>query len=135
QAGHEYRHLVGPARQRERRRSPNRHRCRARRVSRGDTMTDVAIITGSAGQIGSATARRFAADGITPIVSDLDGDGAARVAHELTSDGLPAESCRLDVTSRESWDDVIASAQQVGRLAAVVNNAGVLRDRSLKKMD
>lgn len=98
-------------------------------------MTDVAIVTGAAGQIGSATARRFAADGFIPIVADLDAAGAARVADELKADGLTAESCQLDVTDRASWENTISVAQNAGRLAALVNNAGILRDRSLKKMD
>jgi len=97
-------------------------------------MTDIAIVTGAAGQIGSATARRFADDGFTPMVADLDAAGAARVADELKVDGLPAESCQLDVTDRTSWENAIAAAQDAGRLAALVNNAGILRDRSLKKM-
>lgn len=98
-------------------------------------MTDIAIVTGAAGQIGSATARRFAEEGFMPMVADLDAAGAARVADELKADGLPAESCQLDVTDRTSWENAISVAQHSGRLAALVNNAGILRDRSLKKMD
>lgn len=99
-----------------------------------DDNPDVALITGAAGQIGTATARRFAADNWTVLVADLNTDGAARTAELLRADGLHAQACGLDVTDRQSWQEAVAAARDMGRLAAVVNNAGILRDRSVKKM-
>jgi NAD(P)-dependent dehydrogenase (short-subunit alcohol dehydrogenase family) len=45
----------------------------------------VAIVTGAAGGLGGATARRLAHEGATVVCVDLDGDGAARLAGEVVS--------------------------------------------------
>jgi len=45
----------------------------------------VALITGAAGGIGAATARRFAAEGASLLLTDAD--GAQRLAAELVIDG------------------------------------------------
>ena len=39
----------------------------------------IALVTGAAGDIGSATAKRFAEEGAVVILSDIDNDGCARV--------------------------------------------------------
>lgn len=98
-------------------------------------MTDVVIVTGAAGGIGTATARRFAEEGSLVLAADIDEQGAARTADEITRAGGSAQPLRLDVTSRDDWEAAVAAARDVGTLAAVVNNAGILRDASLKKMD
>ncbi|MGH3097280.1 MAG: SDR family oxidoreductase [Streptosporangiales bacterium] len=98
-------------------------------------MSEVVIVTGAAGGIGSATARRFAEDGATVLVADVDDAGASRTADEIKRADGRAEPYALDVTSRDAWEGAVAAAGDLGRLTAVVNNAGILRDRSLKKMD
>ncbi len=97
-------------------------------------MTDVAIITGAAGGIGAATARRFASTGQTVVVADLNVGAAEQVAQAIERTGAVATAAELDVTSRSSWEAVVTGAQRLGRLSVVVNNAGILRDRSLAKM-
>lgn len=98
-------------------------------------MNGVVIVTGGAGEIGTATAHRFAQEGATVLVADVDADGAARTAEAITQNGGKGEACVLDVTSRDSWETAVSVASDLGNLCAVVNNAGILRDRSLKKMD
>jgi 3-oxoacyl-[acyl-carrier protein] reductase len=97
-------------------------------------MSKVAIITGAAGGIGAATARRFAAEGQTVLLADVDRDGAERVAVEIRGDGGAAQAQALDVTSRGAWEEAVNVAEGLGTLSAVVNNAGILRDASLRKM-
>lgn len=97
-------------------------------------MTETVIVTGGAGEIGTATARCFANEGALVLVADVDGEGAARTVEAITQAGGKAEPWVLDVTSRDSWEGAVGAAGDLGRLSAVVNNAGILRDRSLKKM-
>jgi 3alpha(or 20beta)-hydroxysteroid dehydrogenase len=89
----------------------------------------VAIITGAAGGIGAASARRFAAEGARLLLSDADGARAQALAHEL---GDQATSCAHDVTSETDWQAVIASALEAyGRIDILLNNAGVFLAASL----
>src|SRR5262245_16024203 len=94
-------------------------------------MGQVALVTGAAGGIGSAIVRRFAADGFTVLVADVDGDRASEVAEQIQAD---THAIRHDVTSGEDWDAAVARARQLGGLAVTVNNAGIIRDRTLRKM-
>jgi 3-oxoacyl-[acyl-carrier protein] reductase len=94
-------------------------------------MPQVALVTGAAGGIGSAIAKRFADDGFAVLVADLDEARAAEAAQRI---GGGAEALRHDVTKREDWDAAIARARELGGLAVTVNNAGIVRDRTLAKM-
>jgi NAD(P)-dependent dehydrogenase (short-subunit alcohol dehydrogenase family) len=85
----------------------------------------VAIITGGAGGIGRATAARFASEGATVVINDVD---EARIADALAFlDGLPgrAVSGRADVTSeREVSALVDAVVRDHGGVDILINNAG-----------
>src|SRR5215470_13427874 len=64
----------------------------------------VALVTGGASGIGRAAARRLAREGAHVVVTDLDGEGARRVAEEMAADAGPARplGVRMDVTSEDS---------------------------------
>jgi 3alpha(or 20beta)-hydroxysteroid dehydrogenase len=83
----------------------------------------VAIITGSAGGIGTAAARRLSEEGALLLLTDADEDGARRLADQL---GNRAISQKHDVTSEADWQAVVSSALQThGRIDILLNNAGV----------
>jgi 3alpha(or 20beta)-hydroxysteroid dehydrogenase len=83
----------------------------------------VALITGSAGGIGAASARSLAAEGALVLLTDTDAQGAQGLAHEL---GDHASSRAHDVTSEADWRAVVEWALDThGRIDVLVNNAGV----------
>ena len=78
----------------------------------------VVIVTGGAAGIGRATVERFRAEGATAIAWDVTTDP------------------RVDVTNRESVERAVADViAKHGRIDVLVNNAGIVRDARLVKMD
>jgi 3-oxoacyl-[acyl-carrier protein] reductase len=72
----------------------------------------------------------LSAHGATVVLADIDADLAKQTAEELGGVGV---SC--DVTSEEQMRSLVAdTVQDLGRLDVFVNNAGITRDASLKKM-
>ena len=95
----------------------------------------VAIITGAGRGIGRATALRFAEEGATVVVADVDGDEAVTVAAEIEATGGTARAARIDVADPESVDAGVGGVVgEFGRVDVLVNNAGILRDARLTKM-
>ena len=88
----------------------------------------VALVTGAAMGIGEAIAEALAADGLTVIVSDLNGEAAEATAARLRAAGRTAESLVLDVGIPESIASGFAEvARRHGRCDVVVNNAGIAK--------
>jgi len=86
----------------------------------------VAIVTGAGRGIGAATAARLAADGYRVVVADISVGAAAMTASRLGALAFPA---MVDVTSEPSVRAMVADVlDRVGRIDALVNNAGVAGD-------
>ncbi|MFC3500070.1 SDR family oxidoreductase [Micromonospora krabiensis] len=88
-------------------------------------LTDrIAVITGGAGGIGAALARRFAAEGAAAVVlADLDGDAVRAVAEGI---GPLAHATTLDVTDEEQVKALVDDTERrYGRIDLFCANAGV----------
>ncbi len=91
----------------------------------------VALITGGAGGIGSAIARRFAAEGACVVLADLDEAKAQRIASEIGNADV-ALGLGCDVRDAEQVRAAIdATVLAFGGLDIVVNNAGLAVSKPL----
>ncbi len=105
----------------------------------------VALITGAGGGIGRSHALLFAKEGAKVVVNDLggarDGTGkgstmAEKVVEEIKAAGGQAAPNYDDVSERAGADGMVKTAvDSFGKLDIVVNNAGILRDKTMLKMD
>jgi 3-oxoacyl-[acyl-carrier protein] reductase len=94
----------------------------------------IAVITGGAQGLGYAIAQQFIAEGARVMLGDLNIDATRAAAESLGgSDVARARVC--DVTSGAAVDALVAAAvEEFGSLDIMVNNAGITRDATLRKM-
>lgn len=90
----------------------------------------VAIITGGAAGIGAATAAKFAEEGAKVIIWDLDETRGNALAKEL--------GATFAKVNTANYEEIEIAAKNVndkfGRIDILINNAGITRDSTLKKM-
>ncbi|HVU73760.1 MAG TPA: SDR family NAD(P)-dependent oxidoreductase [Mycobacteriales bacterium] len=97
----------------------------------GETLIgQVAAVTGAGAGLGRAEALALAAEGANVVVNDI-GDAADAVAEEVRAIGVDAVAVRGDVAEAATADALVAAAEQLGGLTALVNNAGFTRDRMI----
>ncbi|HEX8620565.1 MAG TPA: SDR family NAD(P)-dependent oxidoreductase [Allosphingosinicella sp.] len=103
----------------------------------------VAIVTGAGGGLGRAYALELARRGARVVVNDLGGardgsgssDSAASVVAEIEAAGGEAMANGASVTDREQVEAMVAAARaRWGSVHILINNAGILRDKSFAKM-
>lgn len=95
----------------------------------------VAIITGGAQGIGRATAEKFVNEGALVAIWDVDNDKANELLEKLGADENRCSFFRVNVAD---YDDVKTNFEKTlakyGTVDILINNAGITRDATLKKM-
>ncbi|HEX8482805.1 MAG TPA: SDR family NAD(P)-dependent oxidoreductase [Allosphingosinicella sp.] len=103
----------------------------------------VAVVTGAGGGLGRAYALELARRGAKVVVNDLGGardgsgssDAALRVVEEIEAAGGEGLANGASVTDAEQVEAMVAAAKERwGGVHILINNAGILRDRSFAKM-
>ena len=105
----------------------------------------VVIVTGSGHGLGKSHALEFARRGARVVVNDLGGsvdgtgagsDAAREVVAQIEAEGGQAMANGANVTDYGQVEAMVADAlDQWGRVDVLVNNAGILRDKTFAKMD
>jgi 3-oxoacyl-[acyl-carrier protein] reductase len=86
----------------------------------------VIIITGAAGAIGSAAGHLFASLGANVVISDLNEEGAKKVAAEIEQEsGKATLGIRTDATEEEDLEVLVAATlAKFGKISGLINNVG-----------
>jgi NAD(P)-dependent dehydrogenase (short-subunit alcohol dehydrogenase family) len=109
-----------------------------------DFKDKVAIVTGAGGGLGRSYALELARRGAKVVVNDLGGardgtghsDAALKVVEEIEAAGGTAMSNGGSVAEYAQMEEMVAKAKEAwGRVDILINNAGILRDKSFSKMD
>ena len=100
-----------------------------------DLSGKVAMVTGAAAGLGRAEAIGLARAGAAIVVNDIAAAlDASDVIDEITAAGSKAVPVTGDVSQRATADELVSTADALGGLSIVVNNAGITRDRMLFNM-
>ena len=85
-----------------------------------------ALITGAAQGLGAAIARRFAEEGASVVICDMNAEAGAMTVAEIEKTGGRASFQQLNVTKEQEWVTALEAVQaRYGRLDVLVNNAGI----------
>jgi meso-butanediol dehydrogenase/(S,S)-butanediol dehydrogenase/diacetyl reductase len=95
-----------------------------------------ALITGAAGGIGAAIARKLASDGYAVAVTDLDQPGAHSIVEQIQANNGTARAYRLDVSNRGEVEAAVAEvSRDLGLIDVLVNNAGFANQTAFLQQD
>ena len=94
----------------------------------------VAVVTGAAQGLGFAIARAFQEEGASVVLADLD-EGKVAAASQQLPRPEDTIAVRCNVTDADDVDAAIRAAiERFGALDIMVNNAGITRDATMRKM-
>ncbi|HCN56679.1 MAG TPA: short-chain dehydrogenase [Exiguobacterium sp.] len=86
----------------------------------------IVLVTGAGSGMGEATAMMAAREGAIVVATDINEEAVRAVVKRILLEGGQAYALRHDVSSRESWQDVMDMImREFNRLDVLVNNAGI----------
>ncbi|MGH7595364.1 MAG: beta-ketoacyl-ACP reductase [bacterium] len=96
----------------------------------------VAIITGGANGIGRTTALTFAREGAKVVVADINAEVGKKAVAEISTNGGTAIFSRVNVVDPQQVNQMVdAAINAFGKIDILINNAGILADARLVKME
>ncbi|MBI3226758.1 MAG: 3-oxoacyl-ACP reductase [Mycolicibacterium cosmeticum] len=100
-----------------------------------DLSGKVAVVTGAAAGLGRAEAVGLARAGATVVVNDIAAAlDKSDVLDEIAAAGAKGVAVAGDISARSTADELVSTADGLGGLSIVVNNAGITRDKMLFNM-
>ncbi|WP_134429615.1 3-oxoacyl-ACP reductase FabG [Mycobacterium ulcerans] len=94
----------------------------------------IAVVTGGAQGLGLAIAERFVSEGARVVLGDVNLEATEAAAKQLGG-GEVAVAVRCDVTKADEVETLLQAAlERFGGLDIMVNNAGITRDATMRKM-
>lgn len=95
----------------------------------------VAIITGGADGLGKAGANLFASEGAAVVIWDMNEVKANEVVREIQANGGKASFLKVNTANYNEVEEATQKTiEAYGKIDILINNAGITRDSSLKKM-
>ncbi|MDR1654060.1 MAG: 3-oxoacyl-ACP reductase FabG [Prevotellaceae bacterium] len=95
----------------------------------------VAVITGGADGIGKATALRFAREGAVVVIWDMNAEKGEETAAQIASEGRKSAFMKVNTASFAEVESATKRVvEQFGKYDILINNAGITRDSTLKKL-
>ena len=95
-----------------------------------------AIITGGANGLGRATALLFAKEGANVVVADMDENAGSKVINDIKNSGGRGLFVKVNVSDQEDVNKLVSAAlKEFGKLHILINNAGIVSDGRLVKME
>lgn len=100
-----------------------------------DLTGKVAIVTGGSNGIGRATVLKLAKCGADIAIFDLDMEAAKEVQTILQEEGTKCEVYKVNTAKEEEVESAVEKVKATfGNIHILINNAGITRDASMKKM-
>ncbi|MDD2549066.1 MAG: 3-oxoacyl-ACP reductase FabG [Bacteroidales bacterium] len=95
----------------------------------------VAIITGGADGLGKASANLFAREGATVVIWDMNEEKGSEVVSAIHASGGKASFFKVNTASYNEVEKATQKTiEKYGKINILINNAGITRDSTLKKM-
>lgn len=92
----------------------------------GKLQDKIAIITGAASGMGKAEALKFAEEGATVVVADLNKEGAEEVVQQIEANGGKGLAIQVDVTKKSDLEEMVSKTiAAYKQIDIVINNAGI----------